>query len=328
MMSRLSFAATAAVLVLLFGSAALLYPGFFSARVIANLFGDNAALGVAAIGLTFVILAGGIDLSVGAVLAFTSTFVATAIEHHGISPLAAVALALAIGAAFGAGMGALIHRYELPPFLVTLAGMFFARGMAFVMSLESLGIAHPLYRRAAAFGLPLGGRAALTAPALIFLAALIVGAVLLHATRFGRDVYAVGGHAPSARLLGVAVGRVKIAVHALAGACSALAGVVATLRMGSGNPAQGTGFELDAIACVVIGGTLLSGGVGSLPGTLLGVLIFGTIQIALVFDGRLNSWWSRIVIGALLLIFIVVQKLLSRAATRRARATLKETEGE
>lgn len=317
-MSRLSFAATTAVLILLFGAASYQYPGFFSARVVVNLFGDNAALGVAAIGMTFVILSGGIDLSVGAVLAFTSTFVATLIERHGVPPLAAVALALAMGAAFGAVMGAMIHRYELPPFLVTLAGMFFARGMAFVVSLESLGITHPFYREAATFGIPLTERATLNAPALIFLVVFAAGAFLLHATRFGRDVYAVGGHEPSARLLGVAVGRVKIAVYALAGACSALAGVVATLRMGSGNPAQGTGFELDAIACVVMGGTLLTGGVGGLPGTLTGVLIFGTIQIALVFDGRLNSWWSRIVIGALLLIFIVFQKLLSRAARRHA----------
>ena len=317
-MSRLSLATTAAVLVLLFGTASVLYPGFFSPRVIANLLGDNAALGVAAVGMTFVILSGGIDLSVGAVVAFTSTLVATLVEHHGVPPLPAVALALAIGAAFGASMGVLIHRYELPPFLVTLAGMFFARGMAFVMSLESLGISHAFYRRAAMFGLPLGGKATLNAPAMIFLAVFAAGAVLLHVTRFGRDVYAVGGNEPSARLLGVAVGRTKIAVYALAGACAALAGVVATLRMGSGNPAQGTGLELDAIACVVMGGTLLSGGVGSLAGTLTGVLIFGTIQIALVFDGRLNSWWSRIVVGALLLIFIVFQKLLSRAATRRA----------
>lgn len=317
-MSRLSFAATAVVLVLLFGTASMLYPGFFSARVIANLFGDNAALGIAAIGMTFVILSGGIDLSVGAVLAFTSTLVATLIMKHGVSPPVAVALALAIGAAFGAVMGAMIHRYELPPFLVTLAGMFFARGMAFVLSLESLGISHPFYRSAATFGIPLSERATLNAPALIFIALLGAGAFLLHATRFGRDVYAVGGHEPSARLLGVIVGRTKIAVYALNGACSALAGVVATLRMGSGNPAQGTGFELDAIACVVIGGTLLSGGVGGLAGTLNGVLIFGTIQIALVFDGRLNSWWARIVVGALLLIFIVFQKLLSRAASRRA----------
>jgi ribose/xylose/arabinose/galactoside ABC-type transport system permease subunit len=317
-MSRLSFAATAVVLILLFGSASVLYPGFFSARVIANLFGDNAALGIAAVGMTFVILSGGIDLSIGAVLAFTSTFVATLIQHHGFSPLVAGALGLAMGAGFGSFMGALIHRYELPPFLVTLAGMFFARGMAFVMSLESLGISHALYRSAATFGLPLGGKATLNAPAMIFLLVFGAGAYLLHVTRFGRDVYAVGGHEPSARLLGVAVGRVKIAVYTLNGACSALAGIVATLRMGSGNPAQGTGFELDAIACVVMGGTLLSGGVGSLAGTLTGVLIFGTIQIALVFDGRLNSWWARIVVGALLLIFIVFQKLLSRAAARRA----------
>jgi galactofuranose transport system permease protein len=317
-MSRLSYATTAAILVLLFGTASWLYPGFFSARVIANLFGDNAALGITAIGMTFVILSGGIDLSVGAVLAFTSTLVATLIMRHGVPPVLAVAVGLAIGAAFGAVMGAMIYRYELPPFLVTLAGMFFARGMAYVMSLESLGISHPFYRSAATFGIPLSAKATLNAPALIFLTLFAAGAFLLHATRFGRDVYAVGGHEPSARLLGVAVGRTKIAVYALNGACSALAGVVATLRMGSGNPAQGAGSELDAIACVVIGGTLLSGGVGSLAGTLNGILIFGTIQIAIIFDGRLNSSWARIVVGALLLIFIVFQKLLSRAASRRA----------
>ena len=151
----------------------------------------------------------------------------------------------------------------------------------------------------------------------IFIFIFIVACLLTHQTRFGRNVYAIGGSESAASLLGIPVARTKITVYAISGLCSALAGVVATFYMGSGNPALGAGFELDVIASVVIGGTLLTGGVGSQLGTLAGVLIFGTIQTALVFDGRLNSWWQRIAIGALLLAFILFQKVLSR---RRAES--------
>jgi simple sugar transport system permease protein len=210
-------------------------------------------------------------------------------------------------------MGFLIHRYELPPFLVTLGGMFFARGMAFVISQESVGITHAVYDRVLEFGLPLGEKASLSATALVFLFVLIVGAVLAHWTRFGRNVLALGNEA-SARLMGLPIGSTKITVYALSGLCSALAGIVSTFYKSSGNPADGIGFELDVIASVVIGGTLLSGGIGTMAGTLTGVLIFGTIQTVLIFDGRLNSSWLRIVMGLLLLLFILFQRFLSRNA--------------
>jgi len=306
--------ATVLVLVMLFGTASFLYEGFFSARVLVNLFGDNAFLGIAAVGMTFVILSDGIDLSVGSVLAFTTTFVAFMVQKHHLHPGIAIVLALAIGSIFGGIMGLFIHRYELPPFLVTLGGMFFARGMAFVVSKESLGIDHPLYQRVADFIIPVQGGAGFSAIALVFLFVFLLGVVLAHWTRFGRTIYAIGGSESSARMMGLPVGASKIMVYALNGFCSALAGVAATFYMGSGNPAFGSGFELDVIASVVIGGTLLTGGVGTIAGTLAGVLIFGTIQSALTFDGRLNSWWLRIAIGLLLLLFILFQRFLTRTS--------------
>lgn len=309
---HLPLAATMLVLVVLYSSASMLYDGFFSLRVITNLLGDNASLGIAAVGMTFVILSGGIDLSVGSMLGFTTIFVASLIQNHHVHPLVAIALALGVGTLFGGSMGFLIDQFDLPPFLVTLGGMFFARGMAFVINQESVGIDHPFYSKLTDFALPLSAHASLSATALIFLIMFALGVLLNHYTSFGRNVYALGGSESSARLLGVPIGATKIKVYALNGFCSALAGVVATVYTGSGNPAAGVGFELDVIAAVVIGGTLLTGGVGTQLGTLTGVLIFGTIQSALNFDGRLNSWWLRIAIGLLLLCFILFQRFLSR----------------
>lgn len=308
--------ATGLILVALFGAASWLYDGFFSARVIVSLFADNAFLGLAAIGLTLVIFAGGIDLSVGAVAGFTSIFTATLIAGHGFPPALAWAIAVAAGAALGAAMGALIHVFGLPPFLTTLAGMFLARGAGFWINTESIGISHPWYDALANYDLALGDAVHIPAVALILLGALAAAWVVAHHTRFGRAALAIGGNEQSALLMGLAVGRTKIALYAVSGACAALAGIVATIYTGSGNPSMGNGLELDAIAVVVIGGTLLSGGRGHMLGTLLGVLIFGTIQSALLFDGRLSSWWMRIVVGALLLGFILLQRVLVRGARR------------
>jgi ribose/xylose/arabinose/galactoside ABC-type transport system permease subunit len=312
--------ATLVVLVALFTAASLLYEGFFSLRVVSNLLGDNAFLGIAAVGMTFVILSGGIDLSVGSMLAFSTILIATLVQNHQVPAPIAMLVALIIGASFGALMGFLIQRYELPPFLVTLGGMFFARGMAFVISQESIGITNKFYDAAQAFGLPLSDRVSLPLTAVIVLVVFAIGAILAHSTRFGRNVFAMGGNEASARLMGLPVNFTKVAVYALSGLCSAIAGIVATFYMGSGNPAFGVGFELDVIASVVIGGTLLTGGVGTIAGTLIGVLIFGTIQTALNFDGRLNSWWLRIAIGLLLLLFILFQRFLSRVSALSAQA--------
>jgi len=301
--------ATLVVFVLLYLAAALRYENFFSWTVFVNLLRDNAFLGLAAIGMTFVILSGGIDLSVGAMVGFTSILVAQLAQAHAIHPALAIGTALAAGVAFGAGMGAVIQYFALPPFLVTLAGMFLARGLGFVISLETLTIAHSMYGLIGDFSYHF-----FPATALLFLGALLVAVYLAHYTPFGRTVYAIGGHEPSALLLGLPVARTKVLIYALSGFCSSLAGVVYTFYTSSGNASAGTMLELDAIAAVVIGGTLLSGGVGYVFGTFIGVLILGVIQTILVFEGTLSSWWTKIVIGLLLLAFILLQRLLQARA--------------
>lgn len=317
MKRQLPLIATGAVLLVLFAAAAVAYDGFLSSRVIVNLFADNAFLGIAAVGMTLVIFSGGIDLSVGAVIGFTSIFTATLVTGRGLHPAAVWPLAVLLGAALGAGMGTLIHVYRLPAFLITLAGMFLARGTGFWLNTESVGITHPWYDALANFTLSIGEAVHLPAAALLLLLVVAVGYGLGHHTRFGRNLLAIGGSEQSALLMGLPVGATRIAVYTLNGACAALAGIVATVYTSSGNASMGIGLELDAIAVVVIGGTLLAGGRGHVAGTLLGVLIFGTIQAAILFDGRLSSWWMRIVVGLLLLLFILLQRaLVSRAAKR------------
>jgi simple sugar transport system permease protein len=305
--------ASLGVLILLYVGGCVAFENFGSLRVLINLFGDNAFLGVAAVGATFVILSGGIDLSVGAVVAFTGVLIASLIGH-GQPPLLAIGLALAFGAGFGALMGALIHLYALPPFLVTLGGMFLARGLSFMVHPESLSIGHPFYGEfiSQTLSVPVSRRLAIPFTAFALLAVVLAGAALARWSRFGRNVLAIGSSESSARLMGVPIGSTKILVYTLGGFLSALGGVVATFYMQSGNPASFVGLELDAIAAAVIGGTLLRGGVGFIPGTLVGVLILGLIQTLVIFQGTLNSWWTRIAVGGLLFVFIVLQQLTAR----------------
>jgi len=307
----LPLAATALVLLGLFAAAGWQYENFFSARVVLNLFKDRAFLGVIAIGMTFVILGGGIDLSVGAVMAFTTVFIASLIGRHGWPAPAAMAAALAVGVAFGTLQGWIIQSFRIPAFLVTLAGMFFARGMAFMVSPRSLEIADPFYADLADRGIPLGPGLLLTMGPLLFVLLLVIAMVLAHGTRFGRHVYALGGNEASATLMGLPVAATRVATYALCGGCAALGGVISTLALSSGDPTRGNGLELDAIAAAVIGGTVLTGGRGWLLGTFLGVLILGTIKTILDFNGSLDPAWLRIASGGLLLAFILLQKLLA-----------------
>ena len=309
--------ATGVVLAVLYVTGGCLFPNFFSLRVLVNLFGGNAVLGVAAIGATFVILSGGIDLSVGAVIGFTSILIATLVEEHHVAPVLAISLALLLGTGFGAGMGALIQRFELPPFLVTLAGMFLARGLAFVVRPDNLGIHHPFYTEGInhSLALQLDSRVSWPFAATCFVALFLVALVLAHYTRLGRNIYALGGDETSARLMGLPVARTKIATYTIGGFCSALAGVVYTFTTQNGDPAACVGKELEAIAAVVIGGTLLSGGVGFVAGTGMGVLILGLIQTLITYQ-NLNSWWTVIVVGLLLLLFILLQNVVSALSGR------------
>jgi simple sugar transport system permease protein len=306
---------TAFVLLALFGVFSIFFTNFLSMRVVVNLFMNNAHVGVIAVGMTFVILSGGIDLSVGSVLAFSTILIAALIGNRHVHPILAIAIALTAGTAFGAGMGAMIQVYKLPPFLVTLAGMFLARGLAFVVSSNELAIRHSFYESISDLAIPLG-KARLGFSATIFIVTLIAAAVVAHRTKFGRNVYAIGGNENSAFMMGLPVAATKIAIYAISGFCAALGGVLFTFQTRSGNPLNGMGLELDAIAAVVIGGTLLTGGVGYMEGTLLGILIYGTILTAPDYLSGFDSSWQRIAIGGLLLAFIILQRFLSRAAAQ------------
>jgi simple sugar transport system permease protein len=300
---------TVLLLVVLLAAGGAAYDGFLSGQVLLNLLIDNAHLLVIAVGMGYVILAGGIDLSVGSVLALT-TMVAAWLLNAGWNPLAVIALVLALGALFGAFQGALIHFFELLPFIVTLAGMFLARGLCYLISIESITIEDPLFVAASQTQIPFIGGFISPSAAI----ALIVLAIAIWASRrtaFGRAVYAIGGNEQSALMMGLDVARTKIGVYAFSGFCAALGGVLFAFYMLSGYGQHAQGTELDAIAAVVIGGTLLTGGYGYVAGALSGVLVLGTIQTLIAFDGTLSSWWTKIVIGGLLFLFCVVQRLLS-----------------
>ncbi|XDF33652.1 galactofuranose ABC transporter, permease protein YjfF [Paracidovorax avenae] len=313
----LPLAATIALFVAMATLGSVRYTGFFSAQVFLNLLIDNAFLIIVAVGMTFVILSGGIDLSVGAVVALTTMVFASLVERHGWNPAAAVPVVLLMGTCFGAFMGFLIERFRLQPFIVTLAGMFLARGLCYLISIDSISITHEGYSELAQWRLQLAETASISLGALIAIAVVLAGIFIAHCTPFGRAVYAVGGNEHSAVLMGLPVRSTLVGVYTLSGFCSALSGVVFTFYMLSGYGLHAVGMELDAIAAVVIGGTLLTGGVGYVAGTLFGVLMLGIIQTLISFDGTLSSWWTRIAVGVLLFVFCLLQRLLTRRSGRR-----------
>ncbi|MDX3929365.1 MAG: sugar ABC transporter permease YjfF [Shinella sp.] len=315
----LPLAATVAIFVAAYLLCIVQYPNMLSTRVIGNLLTDNAFLGIAAVGMTFVILSGGIDLSIGSVIAFTGVFLAVVLQSTSIHPLLAFAAVLAITTCFGAMMGAIIHHLAMPPFIVTLAGMFLARGMAFVLTIDSIPINHPFYATLKSFyyRLPGGGRITLIGG--LMLAVFAIGIVIAHRTRFGANVYALGGGASTAQLMGVPVGKTTILIYALSGFLAGLSGIVFSLYTSAGYSLATVGVELDAIAAVVIGGTLLTGGAGFVAGTLVGILIQGLIQTYITFDGSLSSWWTKILIGFLLFAFILMQKGLLHLSQHNRR---------
>ncbi len=313
--------ATIVVCVLLYAVASFRYHhlGFTTLQVFLDLFRDNAYLGIAAVGMTFVILSGGIDLSVGAVVGLTGIVLAMLMERLGWHPALAVAAVLAMGTMFGALQGFMIQAFQLAPFFVTLAGMFFARGVALLVSTESIGLENARFLSVSDLAIPLGTAEGHSIPfvTIAFVAVAAIGIYLARWTRFGRFTFAIGGNEQSAILMGLPVARTKILVYVYSGFCSALAGVIWSMQYWSGMATAAEGLELDAIAAVVLGGTLLSGGIGSVLGTVVGVMILAIIGQIVTLE-NLTSWWTRIAVGALLLLFIVMQKLLTRLGAVRA----------
>ena len=313
---RLPLVITTALFALLYGFGALTYDAFLSPQVFINLLIDNSFLLVVAVGMTFVIISGGIDLSVGSIVALTTMISATLAQKYGWTFWQILPLVLAIGCLFGLFMGVLIQIFKLQAFIVTLGGMFLARGLCYVISIDSISITEPSFTVLSEYRMVLGEETFISAGALVAVVILLIGIYIAHFTRFGRTVYAIGGNERSAMLMGLPVGRTKIMVYVLSGFCSSLGGVLVTLYMQSGYGLHALGMELDAIAAAVIGGTLLTGGVGYLAGTLVGVMILGVIQTLIAFDGELSSWWTRIGIGALLFVFCLLQRMLERSSKK------------
>ncbi len=303
-------AVTAGLLVAMFVIGGIRYEGFASGQVVLNVFVDNAFLLVVGVGMTFVILTGGIDLSVGAVVALSTMVSASLLTNQGWPAPAVIALVLAIGATLGFGMGAIIHYFQVQPFIATLAGMFLARGLCYTIGTDSIPITDGVFTAFAQTRIDLGGELWISPSVVIATIVVLVAAYVLHYTRLGRSVYAVGGSEQSALLMGLPVARTKIAVYTISGLCSALGGILFSFYMLSGHGGLAVGMELDAIAAVVIGGTLLTGGSGYLFGTVLGILVLGLTQTILSFEGTLSTWWTRIFIGLLLFAFILLQRLI------------------
>jgi ribose/xylose/arabinose/galactoside ABC-type transport system permease subunit len=307
--------ATGILLLIMYGAGVVRYEGFDDTQIVLNVFIDNAFLLVVAVGMTFVILTGGIDLSVGAVVALTTMIAATLLEK-GFNPGVVLVVVLVVGGLIGFGMGAIIHFFDIQPFIATLAGMFLARGTCYVISTDSIPITNEWWNNVASDKIRLGG---FHIGWSVIIAAVVVAAAayVLAYTRLGRNVYAIGGNQQSAMLMGLPVGRTKIAVYTISGVCSALGGVLLTFYTPSGYGLNALGMELDAIAAVVIGGTVLTGGSGFVFGTVLGVGVLGLIQTIITFQGTLSSWWTKIFIGALLFVFIVLQRTVTRKRSAR-----------
>jgi ribose/xylose/arabinose/galactoside ABC-type transport system permease subunit len=312
--SWIPVAAALGILIALFVVGQIYFGNFLTPRVLSSLLLDNAYLLILAVGMTFVILTAGIDLSVGAVLAFTAILGARMLSE-GQPVFLVVPVMLIGGALIGLLIGVLIQFFDVQPFIASLAGMFAARGLAFLVSLSSIKIEDPaiLWLQTKLFYID-GWFLAPTG--VIAILVVVVAALVLHFTRFGRTIYAIGGNEQSARLMGLPVVRTKLLAYVICGTLAGLAGVVFSAYQGAGYPLNGIGTELDTIAAVVIGGTLLTGGSGYVLGSMIGVFVYGTIKSAISFLGAEQSW-TRITIGALLLIFVVAQRFIVTRSSRR-----------
>ena len=302
--------ATIGIFILVYMLGAQLYPAMKKPQVFFNLFINNASLLIISIGMTLVVIMGGIDLSVGAMIALTSVASAALLQKE-MNPILVIFLMMFMGIALGFTMGCIIHYLKVEAFVVTLMGQFFARGMAYVINESSITIKNDFYNHLALTKIPISifEKAYVYIPTLVGLVLLVVTYIIMSFTRFGRTVYAIGNNEHSALLMGLPVARTKLIVYSFSGFCSAVAGIVFSISLLSGYGGYAQSMEMDAIASVVIGGTALTGGQGTVLGTLFGVMINGIIVSILQFNGTLTSWWTRIGVGALTLIFIGIQSL-------------------
>ncbi|MBE2240727.1 MAG: ABC transporter permease [Caldilineaceae bacterium] len=294
----------------------LLSEGFFTTRNIFNIIRQISFMGLIAIGVTMVIITGGIDLGSGSVLALCAVIATSlaqlpnsaTLKYEGLNLpiIAPIIAALAVGALTGVINGSLISKFKIPPFIATLGMMTVARGFALIYSNKPLSQLTPEYNfigQGAILGVPF--------PVIILIVVAVATHIMLNNTPFGRYIYALGGNEQAARISGVNIDRVKIGVYTLAGLLSGLAGLVVSSRVGSGQPGQGVGIELDAIAAAVIGGTSLAGGIGTIWGTIVGALIIGVLDNGLILL-NVDQYWITIVKGAIIVVAVIIDQRKNR----------------
>lgn len=315
--NNITIVATIGLFLLLFAFGSLKYSNFFKWQVFFNLFIDNAYLIILATGLSFVIISGGIDLSVGSLVALT-TMISAHLLQLGVHAYAVIIIALLVGLLFGFVQGFLITKFELHPWIVTLAGMFFARGACYLISIDSIVITNKIFNDLSKFKIRLWSGNFISISVIIALMVVLIGIYISKYSQFGRSIYAIGGNEKSALLMGLPVVRNKILVYMLSSFCAALGGLVFCLYMLSGYGLHCNGTEMEAIASCVVGGILLTGGFGYIIGPLFGVLSTGVIQTIVMFQGNLSSWWTKIAVGFLLFVFIVLQRIIILEKKRRA----------
>jgi ribose/xylose/arabinose/galactoside ABC-type transport system permease subunit len=296
-------------LLVLFVAASFSFETFFTALNLKNVFRQVSMLGMVSIGMTLVMLGGGIDLSVGSVAAVAAILAAYLSEH---SAVLAVCLPMLVGLGFGLVNGLIVTRLRITPFIATLSTMLGARGVAFVISHGET--VRPTSPDPAFSELARGSVLEIPYLGILFVLATAVFVVVLGYSGFGRRVYAVGGNEEAAKMMGLKVNQTKVLTYVLSGLMAGLAGVLLASRLGSGQPYAGAGWELTAIAAVVIGGTLISGGVGTVMGTLYGVFVIGVITNMVNLFGNLPYWYSNLVTALLLLVVILLQS--TRGAAR------------
>ncbi|MCD8153708.1 MAG: sugar ABC transporter permease YjfF [Clostridiales bacterium] len=303
--------------------------GFSHFQTFLNILINNSGLLCVAAGMTCVMLTGGIDISVGALIAMDCMFLAVGITNWGWNPILLCVLVLAIGLVFGGVIGFLVGYLDIQPFIVTMAGMFFARGMTAVICTDQVSISDGLFKTLAGIKIymPFGigsytnSKGVVQVPyvrlhVIIALVVLVVIFLMLRYTKFGRSLYAVGGSEQSATMMGLDVKKTKMKAYVLSSFLCSIGGICYCMNTLTGNVQQATGLEMDAISSAVIGGTLLTGGVGNVIGSFFGVLINGTISTLVKTNGKLLSSWSNIAVAALLCFFIVLQSVFAKIKER------------
>ncbi|SDS20264.1 ABC transporter permease [Jiangella sp. DSM 45060] len=321
--ARLSALPTVAALLIFVGMiiyGEMAYGRIVQFNTLSNLLVNNSHLIILAVGLTFVILTGGIDLSVGAVIAFSSV-AGVMLSNAGWHPVAAVLVMVLIGSVLGLISGVLIQYFGVQPFIATLATMFLARGLASMLSTVPERLADDSAIRDLATQLKIidGDKVndlVITPGVVAAIVIVVLGFLVLHRTRFGRTVYAIGGSEQSATLMGLPVPATKLGIYVISGTLAGIAAVVYTSRLGSAQNITGIGWELDAIAAVVIGGTLLTGGTGYVLGSVVGALVLGLMNVLITRDGGIRPEMTTIITGGILLVFVILQRVL--AARRRS----------